>query len=307
MNYYTEPFKKYAVFSGRSTRKEYWLFLLFNILVILVIRIVSSIIGAVIHSQILNDLVYIYYLIAIVPSLSLSARRLHDTNRSAWWLLLLIPTVVEMAGLIKNDASMTVMGSGILSITSIILIVFYVFDSQPGDNKYGLNPKGVSVNQPEQKIKSTAGWVFGGLSFIPLVGVFFGIIAITIGATKKIKGQIFLGIAGILLTVILYGGLYYFGFISTTGPWADLRIQLASQIINTDAGQISLYKSQRGTLPTKLSDLGTPSPTNMFYTSDPWMTDLLYTLNSDGSSFELRSAGPDKIMNTPDDIVQTFK
>jgi hypothetical protein len=155
------------------------------------------------------------------------------------------------------------------------------------------------------KPKSVAGWILGGLSFIPLIGVLFGIIAIIIGAKKKIKGQIFLGIAGILFTVALYSSLSYFGFAAKTGVFADLKVKLASQVINTDAGQIALYKNQHGKLPEKFSDVETPSQTNMFFTSDPWGTKIKYTPKSDGT-FELRSAGPDKVFNTSDDISQTF-
>ena len=155
------------------------------------------------------------------------------------------------------------------------------------------------------KPKSVAGWIFGGLSFIPLLGVLFGIIAIIIGIIKKIKGQVFLGIAGILFTIILYGGLFYFGFVAKTGIYADLKVKLVSQIINTDAGQIALYKNRHGKLPAKLSDLGTPSQENVFFLSDVWGTELSYTPKSDGT-FELRSLGPDKILNTDDDIAQKF-
>lgn len=162
-----------------------------------------------------------------------------------------------------------------------------------------------NINSSESKPKSTSGWVFGGLSFIPSIGVLFGVIAIIIGAKKKNKGQIFLGITGILVTVILYGSLYYFGFVAKTGPYADLKIQLASQIINTDAGQILVYKNKNGKLPTKLSDLGTPSQANFFSTIDPWMTEIIYSVKSDGT-FELISAGPDKILSTADDITQMY-
>ena len=158
---------------------------------------------------------------------------------------------------------------------------------------------------PNQKSKSVIGWIFGGLSFIPLIGVFFGIIAIIIGSVKKIKGQIILGALGILFSAILYGSLYYFGFVAQKGVFADMKIQLASQLINTNAGQISLYKNKNGTLPLKLTDLGTPSPENLFYVSDPWMTNFSYSLINN-ENFEIRSAGPDKIMNTQDDIKKSF-
>ena len=162
-----------------------------------------------------------------------------------------------------------------------------------------------NINSLESKPKSALGWVFGGLSFIPAIGVFFGVITIIIGAKRKIRGQIFLGIAGILFTIIMYGSLYYFAVVAKTGPYVDLKIKIASQIVNTDAGKILLYKNQHGKLPTKLSDLGTPSETNFFSTTDPWMTEISYTAKNDGT-FELRSAGPDKVLDTADDIAQTF-
>ena len=159
--------------------------------------------------------------------------------------------------------------------------------------------------QPVLKNKIVAGWVFGGLSFIPLIGVLFGIIAIIIGIVKKSKGPAILGLCGILVTVIIYGSLFYFGFVAKTGVYADLRVKLATQTINTDAGQIALYKNKNGKLPEKFSDLGQPTQENLFFPSDPWMTDILYKPNVDGT-FELISAGPDKVFNTSDDIVVKF-
>lgn len=155
------------------------------------------------------------------------------------------------------------------------------------------------------KSKSVAGWIFGGLSFIPLLGILFGIITIIIGVVKKVRGQVFLGIAGILFTIILYSSLSYFGFVKKTGIYADMKVKLTSQLINTTAGQIALYKKQHNELPTKISDLGTPSQSNMFFTVDPWMTEILYTLKNN-EAFELKSAGPDKKFETEDDIYQTF-
>ena len=113
MNWYLGVLKKYAVFSGRARRKEYWLFLLINLLVALGIAIVESLIGT---GGLLGSL---YALGVFIPSLAVAVRRLHDTNRSGWWLLIgLIPLI----GL-------------------IVLIVFFVQDSDAGDNAYGPNPK----------------------------------------------------------------------------------------------------------------------------------------------------------------------
>ena len=113
MNWYLDVLKKYAVFEGRARRKEYWMFVLFNFLIAIAIGVVEGIVGTV------GILGALYALAIIVPGLAVSVRRLHDTGRSGWFLLIgLIPLV----GL-------------------IILIVFFVQDSQPGDNKFGPNPK----------------------------------------------------------------------------------------------------------------------------------------------------------------------
>ena len=111
-DYYMGAFKKYADFSGRSRRSEYWYFTLFNVL--------ATIAAAFLDAAIGFPIFYIgYALIAFIPALAVLARRLHDTNRSGWWFLIaLIPLV-----------------------GAIVLLVFLVTDSDQNENKYGLNPK----------------------------------------------------------------------------------------------------------------------------------------------------------------------
>ena len=116
MNYYFDVLKKYAIFNGRARRKEYWMFVLFN----LIISFVLFLISLVIKTEILS---YIYMLAVLMPGIALGARRLHDTNRSGWWLLI---SFVPVVGL-------------------IVLIIFFVQDSTPGENKYGPNPKEVKT------------------------------------------------------------------------------------------------------------------------------------------------------------------
>lgn len=156
-----------------------------------------------------------------------------------------------------------------------------------------------------QKNRTVAGWVFGGLSFLPLFGVVFGIVAIVIGAVKKVKGPIFLGIGGILFTILIYGGLFYFGFVANKGIFAELKVKLVSQELNSLAGQIALYKNKNGKLPEKLGDLGNPTEENPIIIFDPWMNNIKYTPSPDGK-FRLESAGPDKEFGTSDDIGQSF-
>ena len=114
MNWYIKCMKQYLDFSGRAQRTEFWMFVLFNFLISLGLAIIDYVLG-------LGILQPLYGLAVLIPAIAVSVRRLHDTGRSGWWLLLaLIPLI------------------GI-----IILIVFYVQDSQPGDNAWGPNPKAV--------------------------------------------------------------------------------------------------------------------------------------------------------------------
>lgn len=113
MQWYLHVLKNYAVFQGRARRKEYWMFFLFNLIISIILTAVESMTDL---SQILTG---IYSLIVLIPSLAVGARRLHDTGRTGWWLLLnLIPI-----------------------IGAIVIIVFTCQDSEPGANKYGPNPK----------------------------------------------------------------------------------------------------------------------------------------------------------------------
>ena len=113
MNWYLAALRKYAVFSGRARRKEYWLFVLFNIIIAVVLGVIEGLVGG---PGVLSSL---YILAVVIPSIAVTVRRLHDTNRCGWWLLVgLIPVV-----------------------GAIVLLVFALQDSQAEDNQYGANPK----------------------------------------------------------------------------------------------------------------------------------------------------------------------
>ncbi len=120
MNWYLDVLKKYAVFTGRARRKEYWMFFLFNIIVSVVLGIIDSLTGTTSLQYGVGLLGGLYSLAVIIPSIAVGVRRLHDTDRSGWWLLIgFIPLI------------------GV-----IVLIVFFCLDSTPGDNRFGPNPKG---------------------------------------------------------------------------------------------------------------------------------------------------------------------
>ena len=115
MNWYFEVLKKYAVFDGRAHRTEFWLFFLFNFIISLFLGVIVGLVGG------LWFITTLYALAVLIPGLAVSVRRLHDTNRSGWWIL-----------------------TGLVPILGwIALLIFYVEDSRPGANQYGPNPKGV--------------------------------------------------------------------------------------------------------------------------------------------------------------------
>ena len=120
MDEYVAVLKKYAVFSGRARRREYWMFILINVIVAVVLGLIEAFAGISGNRQpgLLSSL---YSLAVLLPSLGVAVRRLHDTGRSGWWLLInLIPLV-----------------------GTIVLLVFFLQDSEPGENQYGPNPKEV--------------------------------------------------------------------------------------------------------------------------------------------------------------------
>jgi len=131
---YKSMFKKYAQFNGRSRRSEYWLASVMNFIIVMafyLIMFIPMMIDITSNGEpsgltvgimgIFGLLIFAYAIAILVPSLAMSVRRLHDTGRSGWFLLLnLIPY-----------------------IGGIILFVFSVLDSQPGANQYGPNPKGL--------------------------------------------------------------------------------------------------------------------------------------------------------------------
>lgn len=119
MSWFVEALKKYAVFSGRSRRKEYWYFVLFVALISIALGIIDGLIGAYDRSAGVGLLSSIFSLAILIPSIAVSVRRLHDIDRSGWWVLI---SLVPLIGF-------------------IVLIVFHVQDSTPGSNRYGPNPK----------------------------------------------------------------------------------------------------------------------------------------------------------------------
>lgn len=119
MYWFLKPFRQYADFTGRARRKEYWLFALFNIIIAFALSFLGELV------ELFGYLLVIYNLAVIIPSLAVTARRLHDTGRSGWWQLI---SIIPLLG-------------------GIVLLVFLCLDGEDGNNKYGPNPKLLSENK----------------------------------------------------------------------------------------------------------------------------------------------------------------
>ena len=175
MKYFLYCLQHYADFNGRARRSEYWFFQLFNFLITIGIYLIVLGIKEVIGIN-LGFLNTVYSIAVLIPNWAVSARRLHDTNRSGWWQLLTIITGLIMSGLVitfvyllffcaiwgedmrgfsifmeEKPLSVLLFVSIICHIAAkILLLVWYCRDSQQGVNRFGPNPKEENNADPDQ-------------------------------------------------------------------------------------------------------------------------------------------------------------
>ncbi|MDE1918540.1 MAG: DUF805 domain-containing protein [Sphingomonadales bacterium] len=126
MDWMLLPYKRYVDFSGRSQRKEYWMFALFTMLVSLLIDGTLggswSVVMGLRHTPSMTGSLLggFFALVNFLPSLAVTVRRLHDTDRSGWWFLILLVPIVGW----------------------VIWLWLMVSDGTPGANRFGEDPKG---------------------------------------------------------------------------------------------------------------------------------------------------------------------
>jgi uncharacterized membrane protein YhaH (DUF805 family) len=121
MDWMLMPFRRFADFSGRSRRKEYWMFTLLNIIVGFVLGLIGGILGGSSEggSVIGSAIIGLYVLAVIIPSIAVTVRRFHDQDKSGWFVLLAF----------------------IPFIGSLILLVFMCLEGTRGPNRFGDDPK----------------------------------------------------------------------------------------------------------------------------------------------------------------------
>jgi len=190
MNWMLMPLKRYADFSGRSRRMEFWMWQVFKFLVGAVFMVIFMVVFgaafATIGSKDPNQIdaaqliaasgtvlviwmIYMIFCLAIlIPDIAVGVRRLHDTNRSGWWLLAPIASyfigiiaVVATAGVGASMGANDQVSTGLMATGGIIglvvmlvtlglvltLLVFWFLDGTPGPNRYGPDPKGRDASQ----------------------------------------------------------------------------------------------------------------------------------------------------------------
>ena len=131
MFWYLEALKKYAVFGGRARRREYWFFFLVNGIISILLSVIDSSFSSPFDADAgFGALSGIYTVAVLLPGLSVGVRRLHDTGKSGWWLLICLVPFVGV----------------------IVLLVFLIMDGEPEENQYGPNPKAQVGSAPEQAL-----------------------------------------------------------------------------------------------------------------------------------------------------------
>lgn len=143
MKWFIKAFRQYADFGGRASRQEFWMFVLFNLLLAMAWAFVAGLLTGLFGGSFDHDsdrlifmykLIAIYYAVTTVPAMAVGVRRLHDTGRSGWWMLV---SLVPIAG-------------------GIWLILLMCLDGSAGDNRYGSPPDGTTGNVPKYDLRQKA-------------------------------------------------------------------------------------------------------------------------------------------------------
>ncbi len=115
-----------------------------------------------------------------------------------------------------------------------------------------------SMTPPPTRRIGAAAYVIAGLSFIPMLGVPFGLASIIWGlASKRTGGRVVaaIGVGGLALTVALYGGLFYFGFMVRGGIYDELRVRMAQDNLDSAVKEVEFYRVAHGKYPDSIEEL----------------------------------------------------
>ncbi|MDR0420003.1 MAG: DUF805 domain-containing protein [Prevotellaceae bacterium] len=149
MENYFKAFRHYADFNGRASRKEYWMFFLFHIAAIFAIALLGTLVGMIIDKYEYQYYAIIpimmYYALTAIPFLALTMRRLHDSGKSGWWLLLgltsaLYTIVVNSSNV---DEEWKIITGALVIAAAVCMLVFMLLAGDKDTNKYGERPENI--------------------------------------------------------------------------------------------------------------------------------------------------------------------
>lgn len=140
MQWIIGPLKKYADFSGRASRKEFWLFMLFVTILTVAAHSVDEPDGrnaAVAMNMGIAELSVT--LLLLLPSITVGVRRLHDTGRSGWWMMLVyLPWLATLVS--QSDPALTLASAGALLVGGVAWIILLLLPGKAGENAFGAPP-----------------------------------------------------------------------------------------------------------------------------------------------------------------------
>ena len=162
MEWMLMPLRRYAEFSGRSRRMEFWMWQVFKVLLYVVLTVLMMLVGGAgmlmagsggnpgagvaamgVGAVVLYGIMVLLGLAFIIPDIAVQVRRLHDTDRSGWWILApLGGYVVALVGLATGSRALSAIGMIVAVVFAIVLLVFYFLDGTVGPNRFGADPKG---------------------------------------------------------------------------------------------------------------------------------------------------------------------
>jgi uncharacterized membrane protein YhaH (DUF805 family) len=136
------PLRKYADFTGRARRREYWSFVLLTAIVFAILYFVERRFDLTWRAMGLPTL--LFQLAILLPILAVGARRLHDTDRSGWWLIVfygpgLVSALLPWLGLADPRTALIVAVVSLIGLA--VLVVFFVLEGTRGPNRFGPDPK----------------------------------------------------------------------------------------------------------------------------------------------------------------------
>ncbi len=129
MNHFLHALKNYITFTGRATRQQYWMYILFYIVFYFVTVLLDINLGQFDKEKMTGFISTVYTYGLLLPTVAILARRLHDIGRSSWWIALIL---IPVAG-------------------SLVILFFTLMDSQKGENEYGVSVKYPNTELPDSE------------------------------------------------------------------------------------------------------------------------------------------------------------